>query len=88
MAIGAALALVGFSKLQWPVRIVILYIALVMMVGVVYSASRGSWLALAASVIALVVWGNADDKLREAWNALASALAELADGAITPPPHP
>jgi O-antigen ligase len=57
MAIGAALALVGFSKLPWPVRIVIFYVALVMMVAVAYSASRGSWLALAASVIALVAWG-------------------------------
>jgi O-antigen ligase len=57
MATGAALALVGFSKLQWPVRIIILYVALMMMVGVAHSASRGSWIALAAAVIALVVWG-------------------------------
>jgi O-antigen ligase len=73
MAIGAALALVGFSKLQWPVRIVILYIALVMMVGVVYSASRGSWLALAASVIALVVWGLRHGTMRW-WLPVGSAV--------------
>ncbi|HEX4139790.1 MAG TPA: O-antigen ligase family protein [Candidatus Methylacidiphilales bacterium] len=57
MAISAALAMVGFSRLQWPVRIIIFYVALMMMVAVGYSASRGSWIALAVAVIALVAWG-------------------------------
>ena len=30
-----------------------------------------------ADGITLVIWGNADDKLRKAWNALAAALTEL-----------
>jgi O-antigen ligase len=64
MAIGAALSLVAFSKLQWPVRIVILYLALMMMIAVVYSASRGSWIALAAAIIALVIWGLRHGTLR------------------------
>ena len=38
--------------------------------------------------ITLVIWGNADEKLREGWNALASAICELTGGAITPPPRP
>ena len=73
MAIGAALALVGFSKLPWPVRIIIFYVALVMMVGVVYSASRGSWLALAASIITLVAWGLRHGTMRW-WIPVGSAL--------------
>jgi hypothetical protein len=32
--------------------------------------------------IALVTWGNADDKLRQAWNALTWGLAHLTGGAI------
>jgi hypothetical protein len=38
--------------------------------------------------ITLVVWGNADDKLRDAWTTLAAALAQLTGGTITPPPRP
>jgi hypothetical protein len=30
----------------------------------------------------LVVWGNADEPLRQAWNALASALAEVGGGQV------
>jgi hypothetical protein len=32
--------------------------------------------------IALVIWGNADDKMRQAWNALTWGLAHLTGGAI------
>ena len=57
MAIAGALAVVGFSKLQWPVRIVTAYVALIMLIGVAHSGSRGSWVALAVAVFALVAWG-------------------------------
>jgi O-antigen ligase len=57
MAVGAALALGSFSKLSWPLRIICFYVALMMMIGVAYSASRGSWIALAVSIVALVIWG-------------------------------
>jgi O-antigen ligase len=57
MAIGAALALGSFSKLSWPLRIVLFYLALMMMVGVMFSGSRGSWIALVASIVALLVFG-------------------------------
>ena len=53
MAIGAALALGSLSKLQWPVRIILIYLAIMMMVGVMYSGSRGSWIALLAAICAL-----------------------------------
>jgi O-antigen ligase len=57
MATGAALALGSFSKLPWPLRIVFFYLAGAMMVGVMFSISRGSYLALAASVLALTIFG-------------------------------
>jgi len=57
MAIGAALALGCFSKLAWPMRIFLFYLAGMMMVGVMFSLSRGSYLALMASVGALTFFG-------------------------------
>jgi hypothetical protein len=32
--------------------------------------------------ISLVIWGNADEKMRHAWNALAWAIADLSGGMI------
>jgi hypothetical protein len=32
--------------------------------------------------ITLVIWGNADEKLREVWHTLARGIAQLTDGAI------
>jgi hypothetical protein len=57
MAIGAALALGSLSKLPWPVRIVLFYLAVMLMVGVINGASRGSWIGLIFSLIALVIYG-------------------------------
>jgi len=57
MAIGAALAVGSFSKLEWPVRIILIYVSIMMMVGVMYSGSRGSWIALLAAICALVIMG-------------------------------
>jgi O-antigen ligase len=64
MAIGAALALGSFSKLAWPLRIVFYYVSLVMMVGVMYSGSRGSWVALLAAIVALVILGIRNGTMR------------------------
>jgi O-antigen ligase len=55
MAIGAALAAGSLSKLAWPVRIILIYLSLMMMVGVMYSGSRGGWIALMAAICALVI---------------------------------
>ena len=57
IAIGAALAAGSFSKLAWPMRIVLIYLAIMMLVGVMSSGSRGSWIALLAAICALVIMG-------------------------------
>jgi hypothetical protein len=33
--------------------------------------------------VTLVTWGNADEQLRQAWNALTAAFAELSGGQMT-----
>jgi hypothetical protein len=38
--------------------------------------------------VALVTWGNADDALRQAWNALAWAFAEAGGGQVQTPAGP
>jgi O-antigen ligase/predicted negative regulator of RcsB-dependent stress response len=75
MAIGAALALGSFSKLAWPVRIVLFYLAFTMIVGLLFSGSRGGWIAFLASVIALVVVGVRNGTMR--WWIPVSAAAVL-----------
>ena len=76
MAIGAALALGSFSKLSWPMRIVFFYLAAVMVIGVIYSGSRGSWLALPASICGLTIFGVRQGTLRW-WIPITGALLLL-----------
>ena len=57
MAMGAALAFASFSKLSWPVRIVFFYLAAVMLIGVVCSASRGSMIGAGTAIVALSIFG-------------------------------
>jgi O-antigen ligase len=57
LCMGAALAFGSFSKLSWPVRIVLFYLAALMLVGVVCSVSRGSFMGAFASITALAVFG-------------------------------
>lgn len=57
MTISAGLALGSFSKLPWAVRIILFYVALMMIVGVMYSGSRGGWVALLAAIGGLVTMG-------------------------------
>lgn len=64
MAAGAALAVGSFSRLSWPLRIVFFYLAGVMIVGVMYSLSRGSYLALVGSIIALTTFGVRNGTVR------------------------
>ena len=73
MAIGAAAALGSFSKLPWPMRIVLFYVAMMMIVGVVYSASRGGCLALMAAIAGLVVMGIRNGTMRW-WVPVTAAL--------------
>jgi O-antigen ligase len=57
MAFAAAVALGAFSKLPWPARIVLFYVAIMLIVGVVCSGSRGGCLALAAAIAGFAVMG-------------------------------
>jgi len=57
MALATTLALGSFSKLAWPVRIILFYLAVMMIVGVTFSGSRGGWIALLAAIVALVIMG-------------------------------
>ena len=77
MAIGAALALGSFSKLPWPVRIVLFYLALMMFVGVAYSGSRGAWIAFVAAVCGLVTMGIRNGTMRW-WVPVTGALTLIA----------
>ena len=64
MAIGSALALGSFSKLNWPLRIFSFYLAGVMMVGLMFSISRGSWIAFGAASVALMIFGVRNGAVR------------------------
>jgi hypothetical protein len=77
MAIGAALALGCFSKLAWPIRIVLIYFAVMMVFGVIYSGSRGGWIALGASIAALVTMGIRNGTMRW-WVPVTGALVLVA----------
>jgi len=73
MALGAALALGSFSKLPWPARIVLFYLALLMMKGVIECASRGSWIALIFAIGALVIMGIRNGTMKW-WIPIAGAV--------------
>jgi O-antigen ligase len=75
-AIAAALALGSFSKLPWALRIILLYLGLMMMIGVMYSGSRGSWLALVAAIGGLVTMGIRNGTMRW-WVPVTAALVLL-----------
>jgi hypothetical protein len=57
MAAGAALALGCFSRFAWPLRIVFFYSIVILLVGILYSESRGSWLSLVGALAALTLFG-------------------------------
>jgi O-antigen ligase len=76
MAVGAALALGSFSKLPWAVRIILFYVALMMIIGLMFSGSRGGWLALVAVIFALTIMGIRNGAVRW-WIPVSSALALL-----------
>jgi O-antigen ligase len=77
MAIAAAVAVGSFSKLDWPVRIIFIYVSIMMMVGVMYSGAGGSWLALLAAICALVILGIRNGTMRW-WVPVLAGLALVA----------
>ena len=74
MTVGVALALGSFSKLAWPVRIVFCYLALMMIIGIIYSGSKEGWVTLLAGIGALVVIGIRNGTLRW-WVPVTAALS-------------
>ena len=76
MAIGAALALGSFSKLPWSLRILFFYGAVMMIIGVIFSGSRGGWLSLVAAIAGLVVMGIRNGTMRW-WIPVVAGIALL-----------
>jgi O-antigen ligase len=64
MAMSAALAWGAFSTVSWPLRILCFWIALLMMIGVVETGSRGSLIAAAVAIVALTIAGLRDRMVR------------------------
>jgi O-antigen ligase len=77
MATGAAFALGCFSKYSWPLRIVFFYAGALLVVGIIFSGSRGGWLALFGVVVALVIFALRHGTLRW-WVPLTSAVVLVA----------
>ena len=63
MATAGALALGCFSRFNWPVRIVFFYVSAILLVGIVYSQSRGGWLSLLGAVVAITFFGLRHSRL-------------------------
>ena len=53
MAAGSTMALACFSKWPWPLRIVLFYVTALLLIGILYSGSRGAWLSLPGAVVGL-----------------------------------
>ena len=83
MATGATLALGCFSRFSWPVRIVFFYLTVILLVGIIYSQSRGSWLSLIGVLVALTFFALRSGVIRW-WIPLLSlaAMAGILSGII------
>jgi len=81
MAIGTALAFGCFSKLPWPVRIILFYLAGMMMVGVMFSLSRGSYFGLIGSIVALTIFGLRNGTVRW-WIPLIATLVLISTAGV------
>ena len=57
MGMSAALAWAAFSKLSWPLRIFLFWVAALISLGIVFSGSRGTWLGAGAAIFALTLAG-------------------------------
>lgn len=64
MACGGALALGCFSKLPWPLRIILFYVAGMMVIGLMNSGSRGGWVSAVAAIIGLTIFAVRNGTVR------------------------
>jgi hypothetical protein len=76
MASGAAMALGCFSKLPWPARIILFYVTGMMLIGLMYSGSRGGWLSAVAATIGLTIFAFRNRTVRW-WIPVAGAAGLL-----------
>ncbi len=67
MTCGIALSLGFFSKLSWILRILCFYIAFMMVIGILFSVSRGSWLGFIFSIVALASFSVRSRSVRWYW---------------------
>lgn len=74
MTTGVALSFGLFYRAAWPVRIFCLYLAVMMITGIVFSISRGSWLGLVCASVALLIFGVRHGSVRWFWPALTLAI--------------
>lgn len=75
---AAAAAVLFFSRASWVWRIACLYLMLLMMSGVLFSLSRGSWIALAAAGFALAIFAVRSGTVRWFWPVGGFALILIA----------
>jgi len=88
MTCGIALAFALFSHMPWIWRIVCLYFALMMIVGIIFSVSRGSWIGLLCSFAALTYFAIRSGTVRWFWPVAGFAmLIACAAGFILSSPH-
>jgi O-antigen ligase len=67
MTCGVTLAFALFSHLPWLWRIICLYFAAMMMIGIIFSISRGSWIGLLCSFIVLSFFAIRSGTVRWYW---------------------
>jgi len=81
MACGASLALACFSKLPWPMRIVLFYVTGMMSIGVMYSGSRGTWLSAVTAIVGLTLFALLNRTVRW-WLPVGGAIGLLLAGGV------
>ena len=67
LALAAVLAPVLFLRRNWVIRIVLVYIAIALVLGIGFSISRGAWIGLVVVLIALTVFCMRHAALKWYW---------------------